>query len=693
MPTSKGPIKQETTAKNKWIPILVCLVLVVLTIAAFWQLKDCGFINFDDDMYVYENAYVQSGLNGDSVKQAFSFELAQRSGHWHPVTWLSWLVDHSLFGLNPTGYHLFNLLLHILNTVLLFLILRRMTRALWPSAFVAALFAIHPLHVESVAWITERKDVLSTFFMMLTLGAYSYYVENREWKRYVLVLLFFTLGLMSKSMLVTVPFVLLLLDYWPLNRFSEIKPAQKVQPQVLKSQAADAPKKKIKKKQVVGVKQPLPVQKPAAPELKWSRIYPLIIEKIPLFALSILAGIMAYIAAQKVGTVRSIEVLSLPVRIGNAFVSYVTYIGKMILPINLTVLYPHPGHVVLWQVMGAAILLIAITAAVILKLKKSPYLAMGWFWYLGTLVPVIGFVQVGAQAMADRYTYIPMIGLFIMTAWGIAELSQKWKYRKEILAVSSTLTLLVLALLTWKQVGYWQSSITLYDHTLKVTENNGLIHNNRGFAHYLLGNYSQAITDYSAAIAIKPGYAKAHHNKGIAHCALGEHKQAIVDFNRAIELKPDYAEAFNNRGKSYSVLGDYRQAVEDINKAIAIKPDDATYYYNSGVAHFVLGNPKRAIDDFSHAIRFKPDYANAYNSRGAVFYSTGNYQQAVEDCSKAIGLQRDFAGAYNNRGLAYAGLGDKNKAVSDFKTAAGLGDESAKSVLKRQGIDWQKRVQ
>ncbi|PKN66575.1 MAG: hypothetical protein CVU52_10655 [Deltaproteobacteria bacterium HGW-Deltaproteobacteria-10] len=665
-------------------PVLICLALAVLTIIAFWQIKDCGFINFDDDIYIYENAHLQSFLNWKSIGHAFSFYFS----NWHPLTWLSWMLDYSIFGLNPFGYHLVNLLLHILNTVLLFLILWRMTKTTWPSALVAVLFAIHPLHVESVAWISERKDVLSTFFLMLTLGAYSYYVEYREWKRYVLVILFFTFGLMSKSMLVTLPFVLMLLDYWPLARFSETKPSLQI-PTVEIKQEVSGKKKKSRKKIAVkaAVEKSSEVRKLAVPEFKWSMIYPLIMEKIPLFTLAVLSSIVTYVAQQKGGAVRSVEALSPVDRIGNAFVSYIAYIFKMILPVNLAVFYPLAGFVS-WQAIGAMLLVIAITAVVIWKFRQFPYLVTGWFWYVGTLVPVIGIIQVGAQARADRYTYIPLIGLFIIVAWGAPDLLKKWNYRKEILVAVSALVILCLSIITWIQVGYWQNSIALYDQTLRVTENNGLIHNNRGFAHYILGDYNQAVADYSAAIAIKPDYATAYHNRGIAYSTLGDHKQAILDFNHAIELKPDYSEAYNNRGKSYSALNDFHKALEDINRAITIKPEDATYYHNRGYVHFVLGNPKQAIDDFDMAVRIKPDYADAYNSRGAVFYSTGNYRQAVEDCGKAIGFKPDFAGAYNNRGLAYAGLGDKDQAVNDLKTAAKLGDERAKNVLKRQGIVW-----
>jgi len=563
MPAFQGTLSSKVTRQKNLIPILICLFLAIITVITFWPLKDCGFINFDDNFYVYENAYVQSGLNWNSITQAFSSELVKISGNWHPLTWLSLMLDYSIFGLNPQGFHLINLLFHVLNTILLFLILRRMTKTLWPSAFVAAVFAIHPLHVESVAWISERKDVLSTFFWMLTMGAYSYYVEHPGFRRYLFVLLFFVLGLMAKPMLVTLPFVLLLLDYWPLRRFHEIKPVD--------------------------------------PEYNWSLIYPLLREKVPLFVLVILSSIVTYIAQLKGGAVASIEMIPLGVRIGNVFVPYIAYIGKMIWPGHLSVFYPYPKLLVLWQVLGSVILLIAVTLAVIWRAKRSSYLATGWLWYLGTLVPVIGIVQVGGQAMADRYTYIPLIGLFIMVAWGVPDLLKKWKHRNEILWTLSALIILCLSIITWTQVGYWQNSITLFNHTLKVTNHSWLAFNNLARAYNNLGNYKQAIEDYDRAIEIKPDYAEIYNNRGAIYGNLDNYRHAIEDYDRAIEIKPDYAEAYNNRGNAYDGLGNYKQAIEDYNRAIEIKPDYAEAYYNRGVVYLNQGYNKLGCDDAQQA--------------------------------------------------------------------------------------------
>jgi Flp pilus assembly protein TadD len=421
---------------------------------------------------------------------------------------------------------------------------------------------------------------------------------------------------MAKPMLVTLPFVLLLLDYWPLQRFQKIKPDHKIQTEVFD-------------------KETLEVRKPADPEYKCSLIYPLLWEKVPLFVLAILSSIVAYVAAQKVGTVASIEAIRVVVRIGNAFISYIAYIGKMIWPSSLAVFYPHPGVLLPWQVLGSVLLLIAITAVVIWRAKKFPYMATGWLWYIGTLLPVIGILQAGGQAMADRYTYIPLVGLFIMVAWGVPDLLKKWNYRKEILLTSSALSVLCLSIITWIQVGYWRNSITLYDHTLKVTDNNWAFYNNRGIAYSSLGNYRQAIDDCSRAIEINPGYAEAYNNRGVAYSALGNYRQAIEDYGRAIEIKPDYADAYNNRGTAYAYLGNYRQAIEDFSRAIEIKPGYAEACNNRGNAYNDLGNHRQAIDDYSRAIEIKPGYADAYTNRAFVYLKQGDNISGCRDALKA----------------------------------------------------------
>ncbi len=436
--------------------LIISLLLSIITFMAYWQVTHCDFTTFDDPMYVTENSHIQDGLTVEGIIWAFT------TGHaadWQPLTCISHMADVQLFGLQPGWHHLTNLLFHLASTLLLFLVLHRMTKALWQSAFVAALFALHPLHVESVAWVAERKGVLSTFFWMLTMGTYVSYVARPGLTRYLALLLCFALGLMAKPMLVTLPFVLLLLDYWPLQRLE-----QKELPQeVLKPLSRD------KKK---GKSTPPPVKAPVQPVGRWPLIRPLLTEKIPLFVLAVLSSIVTYLAQYHGGAVGSLEVLPLGARIANAFVSYTAYMVKTLWPTNLAVFYPHPGSWPLWQVLGSVVLLLAITALVIRGAKKRPYAAVGWLWYVGTLVPVTGLVQVGSHAMADRYTYIPLVGLFIIVAWGVPELLKKWPYRKEALIALSALCLLCLFLVTWRQVGYWRNSIALYDHALEVIGRN-----------------------------------------------------------------------------------------------------------------------------------------------------------------------------------------------------------------------------
>jgi len=480
--------------------VTVCIVLSIATVLAFWQVSRCEFTTLDDIRYVTKNRSIQQGITVDAIAWAFTSYYA---GNWDPVTWLSHMVDIELFGLQPRGHHLTNLLLHLLNTLLLFLLLHRMTKSLWQSAFVAALFALHPLHVESVAWVAERKDVLSTFFLMLTMGAYIFYVERQGPARYVIVLLLFALGLMAKPMLVTLPFVFLLLDYWPLRRFIP-KRIERVKG------SADGKGKAGKRNPKKGA---IKAEAPTKDIFTWSLVRPLFLEKLPLLVLALASSVIAYLAQQRVGALELNEVLPLASRIGNAFVAYALYMMKMIWPSRLAVFYPHPESWPPLVVIGTTLLFIAITLSVLWKGRKYPYLPVGWFWYVGTLVPVIGIVQVGSHAMADRYSYIPLIGLFIMCAWGIPELIRKWRYGKEILAMSATVILLILGMVTWIQVGYWQNSIALYDHTLNVTENNSLIHNNRGNEYLALKNYAQALVDYSKAIEINPKYAEAVRNR------------------------------------------------------------------------------------------------------------------------------------------------------------------------------------
>jgi len=453
------------------------------------------------------------------------------------MTWLSHMLDCELFGLNPGMHHLTNLLFHMANSILLFLILRRMTGAIWQSAFVAALFALHPLHVESVAWVAERKDVLSTLFWMLTMWVYVLYAERPGLNRYlIMILLFFILGLMSKPMLVTLPFVLLLMDYWPLGR---LKPWWCRQKTELNSHK--------------------------------STFLRLILEKVPLFALSAILSVVTFIAQG--GAMKSLAKLNFGVRIANALVSYITYIGKAFWPQDLAVLYPHPGAMAIWQPVGSGLLLLCLSLISIRTIRVFPYFAVGWLWYLGTLVPVIGLVQVGTHAMADRYTYIPLIGLFIMVAWGVPDLLRKWSYRRIVLALSAGLVVSILMMCTWLQVRHWKNTVSLFSHTTNVTVHNYIAHNGLGAGLEEQWQYDKAIYHYSEALRIKPDFAMAHNNLGGALYLKGDLKSAIRHYSEALRIEPYNAKAHYNLGLALERQGRMKSAIGHYSEALRIKPD------------------------------------------------------------------------------------------------------------------------
>ncbi len=473
--------------------LLLALVLTLVTLAVYWQVQGHAFVTFDDYQYVVENPHVRHGLTLHGVVWAFTTGYAS---NWHPLTWLSHMLDCTLYGLNPKGHHFNNLLLHVANALLLFWVLRRMTAALWRSAFVAALFALHPLHVESVAWVAERKDLLSTLFWMMTMGAYVLYVERPGVGRYLSTLLLFALGLMAKPMLVTLPFVLLLLDYWPLGRRHQ---------------------------------SPL-----------W-----LIREKLPFLAFTTISSLITFSVQKNWGSV--IFILPLKDRIANTLVSYVTYIGKMIWPANLACLYPHPLDTLpTWQVVGSLLLLLSISILVVRARGRRPYLPVGWFWYLGTLVPVIGLVQVGPQAMADRYTYVPLIGLFLMIAWTAAETG----YKRSALRISLCAGILIpfLAVGSWLQVRSWRTSLTLFEHALAVTRDNLIAHNNLGNIFARQGRFKEARYHLSEALRLNPDHAASHNNLGGVLMQQGQFQEAIAHLSKAVQIDPEMQAAHYNLG-------------------------------------------------------------------------------------------------------------------------------------------------
>ena len=653
---------------------MIYILLTVTTLLAFWRVTRCDFINFDDQVYVTENTHIMKGVTLEAIRWAFTNNTYAR--FWHPLTMISHMLDVQFFGLNPRGHHLMNLLFHVANTLLLFFVLHRMTKALWKSAFVAALFALHPLNVESVAWVAERKNVLSTFFWMLTMVAYASYAERRRRKTYFVTLALFIMGLMAKPMLVTLPFTMLLLDYWPLQRLATENRTGRGYPvfdiKASRTRPKTSPHTTVNEGSY------------AQHNYEWASVRTLLIEKIPFFALIFPFSLLAYISqGDAVNTS-----LSWNAKASNALVSYVIYIVKIIWPTNLAIFYPHPGLCPFWQTAGAGLLLVAITGAVVLAAKRYPYLIVGWLWFTGTLVPVIGIVQITSFARADRFAYIPLIGLFIMAAWGVPELLKKWQYRKETLVVSSALVISSLCIVTWTQVGYWRNSIALFDHALQTTSRNYRVHQLRGETYRDLGRFRLAIMDYDKAIAIHPD-AGSYINRGLSYYQLGNRNKALKDFDEAIRINPHCADAYNDLGVVHYLLGKYNEAIKDYDKAIEINPKNAEYYNSRGYVHATLGSYKDAINDYDKAIELRPELFTAYFNRGNSYFRLSDYRQAASDYNKAIGINPKYGDAYNNnRALAYSELGNNKQAVEDMKTAAKLGSEEAKNLLKSQGISW-----
>jgi len=572
--------------------LIVYLALTVVTFVVFWQVNQYGFINFDDPAYVTQNSHIKSGLTQEGVCWAFSTISIKQTGLWNPLVWLSFMFDYQLHGLNAGGYHLTNVILHLMSALMLFWLFNRMTGAIWRSAFVAAFFALHPLHVESVAWIVERKDVLSGLFWMLTLCLYVYYTEKPVIRRYLPVLLCFACALMSKPMVITLPIVMILLDYWPLDRLQSQKIVTNL-PEVMPVSTKQGKKKnKLKKEALKKNISPPRVQKLSEPRI--AGIIPLrrLREKIPFFILSVVLVIITLYNPDMPNT-PDLKQLPLISRLANAPVAFVTYLGKTFWPHDMAIFYPFPDQIPLWQVLGASFFIILISAAVIIMAKRLPYLFVGWLWFSITIAPVIGIIQISKSApyaMADRYHYLPSIGLAITLAWGIPTLIKSEEIRKNLLFPAGIIFMAIISFLSWKQCGYWKNSIELFSHTLKVTDYNWLTYYNRGNEYKGLGNYKQAIEDYGRAVEIKPGYTEAYNNRGVTYKGLGNYKLAIDDFNRAIEIKPGFAEAYNNRGNAYNSLASYKQAIDDFNRAIEINPGYADAYYNRAVVYLNQGD-------------------------------------------------------------------------------------------------------
>jgi len=556
-----------------------------------------------------------------------------------------------LFGLDPHWSHLVNLLIHTVNTLLLFMIFHRMTAAPLKSAFVAALFAVHSLHVESVAWVAERKDVLSTLFWMLSTAAYIRYVRRSGFINYLAVLALYFLGLMAKPMLVTLPFVFLLLDYWPLRRFNVHFSTRSGQ---MEEERSSNLKPKVSPALDMSSGNPGNVLDGSPKISVFAQLLPLLAEKVPLFFLSGVSCVVTFIVQQKAGAVTPFAGFPLGLRIANAFVSYFTYIRKTFWPDDLVVFYPHPISLPIWQVLGAALVFGVMTITLFRAAKRYPSLLVGWLWFVGALAPVIGIVQIGSQGLADRYTYVPLIGLFVMVTWGVPELLEKWRYRRQAIAFSSVLALLALSSLTWIQVGYWRNGAPLFDRALEITGPNEVV----------------------------------CYNRAMAYAGVGLHKQAIRDFSKSIELNPRGIKPYHNRALSYSEIGDFEKAIEDYDRAVTIDSKNAETYIGRGLAYAKLGDHRRAISDYDKAVEIDPRNARAYYDRGVAYGALGFHEKASQDFNKAIELDPGYVKAYFNLGAAYSYLGQEKQAIDNLKKAARLGDKGAKMILEKRGVGW-----
>jgi protein O-mannosyl-transferase len=586
----------------------VYIFLVIITLAVLGQVNQHDFILFDDNLYVTENQQINSGITLKGVQWAFSTTSIKQTGLWNPLIWLSLMLDYQLYGLNSGGYHLTNLILHVLSTLLLFWLLNRMTGTIWRGAFVAAFFALHPLHVESVAWISERKDVLSAFFWMLTLCLYVYYTEKPIIRRYILALFSFVCALLSKPMVVTLPAIMILLDYWPLGRFE------------------------LKKGNLI----------------LWQ-----LKEKMSFFVLSAVFSIIVlyYPHTPDMPDDPALKHLSLSSRLANAPVSFMTYLGKTFWPHDMAVFYPFSEHIPSWQIWGAMLLITVISIAVIIMAKRLPYLFVGWLWYAITIAPVIGIIQISLiapYAMADRYTYLPSIGIAIMLAWGIPFLIKNENMGRKIFLPAVIIFLIIISVLTWQQCGYWKNSSILFSHASRVTNNNDKMYHNLGFYFDTKGRFSEAIYYFNKAIRIKPNHYGYYNSRGNAYASLGQNRLAMDDFNKSISLYPSYATAYYNRGTLYGKTGQYQCAIEDFNKAISLKNDYVKAYNNRGLSYDNLGQYQQAIENFNNAINIKPNYADAWNNRANVYLKQGNSVSGCRDVRRACDLGNCKAQNYSS---------------------------------------------
>ncbi len=607
--------------RQKHVRIFICAGIVAATLAAYEPIRHNNFVHYDDNLYITENPNVTGGITPGSVIWAFT---KSHASNWHPLTWLSHMLDCEIYGLKPVGHHITNVLIHTVNGLLLFWLLTRMTGAIWASGFVAAVFALHPVHVESVAWAAERKDVLSGLFWILTILAYVRYTERPNFKRYSLVLLVFTLGLMCKPMVVTLPFVLLLLDWWPLERIEAWHS----------------------------------VSSPASEKMRGHKlsIGRLIAEKIPLLVLSAISSVVTIIAQRSGGAVAGLGYISLDCRIANAFISYISYIGKTIWPSGLAVPYPYPHKSISDAVSLICILLFVLMTAISVHAgRRKKYILVGWLWYVGTLVPVLGLVQVGEQGMADRYMYLPMLGLLIITAWFVKDVVSKrpcWKVTAAILAVA---ILSSMAAITRTQVRYWQDDLTLFEHALKITKDNPVVENNYGCALSKLGFVDEAQKHLQNALRINPAYSEARNNLVKIYLKKGMLNEMIACFNEIIRRNEATADTYYNLAAALEMQKKYDEAAKYYAKSLEMNPEDPAANKRMGIALLAAGKTSEALGYAKRACELTGDKdAECLDALSSAFAAAGKFDEATRIAEKALKFaretwQEDLAIAIENR--------------------------------------------
>lgn len=618
--------------------LIAALLLVLLTLVVYWPVRNAAFVLYDDADYVTDNIHVAGGLTRESVRWAFA---ATRASTWQPLVWLSYMLDVELYGVrNASGFHLTNLALHMANVVLLFLLLARIGAGVRPALFVAAVFAVHPVHVESVAWVAERKDVLSTLFWLLATASYARYAQTRTPLRYLTTMLLFALGLMAKPMLVTLPFTLLLLDFWPLRR--------------LASEDGRFP---------------------------WRRLAALAAEKAPLFVLAAASAAWTYVVQREGGAVSTFRYLPIEFRLCNVAISYGKYLASAVWPAGLAVLYPYPVKIPLWQVAASAGLLAAVSLVTWRQARRFPWLFVGWFWFVGTLVPVIGIVRIGEHAMADRFAYVPLIGIYVAVAWGVPRLLARWRPElQRALPVAAAAALAALGVLAHRQVGYWRDSASLFTRAVQVTRGNFVMHNNIGVLLLNQGRRAEAAAHFAEALKARPDYAISRCNWGRVLELEGALEAAEAAYREAYRADPRNVQVNYHLGNVAVRKRDYPAAMAYYRAALAADEELPEVHLNLGYVLSELGRNREALDHYRLALRYKPEFAAAYHNMGILMETVKRPQEAIACYAAALRIRPDLPDTHYNLANALAEAGQTDEALVHYREAIRLDPSSARAL-------------